>query len=448
MLTTVSVVPGRNARTIWESMGLRGFLLTSWPWRGLSYVLSTPIVSALVSVPVTVLCLPWLYLVFRFIGPQPIALGEVVLVALGGLALVVAGSPLVALPVAQVERLRLRLIRADPVSWPHATTRGRGWIGWLHRRYTEPGTWREVVYLLVVSLAVLPCAVVFLTLLMVGSLVISPLVVEPDAPLALGLGRVSTVSEALPYALLGLGLLPVALYLISGLAGLHGALARRLLSGASDDELRSELVEISQSRERLVNAFEAERRRIERDLHDGAQQRLVSLILQLGLAKVEMPPDAPGTESVANAHEQAKLLLTELREFIHGIHPQALSDLGLPAALQELADRSATPVKVDCTLPERPPSAVESAGYFVVAEALSNSSKHSGATEIQVSAKIKRNVLTVEIIDNGRGGADSGRGTGLTGLADRAAAIGGTLSLSSPIGGPTTVRAEFPCSPK
>jgi signal transduction histidine kinase len=277
---------------------------------------------------------------------------------------------------------------------------------------------------------------------MVVSLIVSPLLVAPDRPLALGLVQVSTAEEALPYALLGVALFPAALYLFAGAAGLQAAVAGRLLSG---DQLRTELVEISQSRQRLVNAFEAERRRIERDLHDGAQQRLVSLILQLGLAKVEMPPGSPGTESVANAHDQAKLLLMELREFIHGIHPQALSDLGLPAALQELADRSTTPVTVHCAIPERPPGTVESAGYFVVAEALSNSSKHSGATEIQVTATVRRDVLTVEITDNGRGGADAGSGTGLIGLADRAAAIGGTLSLSSPVGGPTIVRAEFPC---
>jgi signal transduction histidine kinase len=447
MLTTVGVVSVRNARTIWESMALPRFLLTGWPWRGLSYVLSTPVVSMLAGAPVAALCLPWLYLVFRLLGPEPVPLGEVVLSGLGGLLLIMAAGPLVALPVAQVERLRLRLVRADPVPWPHVTTKGDGWIGWLHRRYTEPSTWRELAYLAVVTLAVVPSATLALTMIMVLSLIISPLLVEPDSPLALGLGRVSTVDEALPYALLGVALFPVALYLFAGAAGLQAAVARRLLSGDAGDLLRTELVEVSQSRQRLVNAFEAERRRIERDLHDGAQQRLVSLILQLGLAKVEMPPDSPGTESVANAHEQAKLLLTELREFIHGIHPQALSDLGLPAALQELADRSATPVSVDCAIPERPAGTVESAGYFVVAEALSNSSKHSGATEIQVTAKVRRNVLTVEITDNGRGGADVGSGTGLTGLADRAAAIGGTLSLSSPVGGPTIVRAEFPCSP-
>lgn len=172
---------------------------------------------------------------------------------------------------------------------------------------------------------------------------------------------------------------------------------------------------------------------------------MVSLILQLGLAQLEVPPDSPGGESVAKAHEQAKQLLTELREFIHGIHPQALSDLGLPAALEELADRSATPVTVDCAIPERLPAVVEGAGYFVVAEALSNASKHSRATEIHAAAQVERGVLTVEVTDNGQGGADARHGSGLTGLADRAAAIGGTVSLSSPAGGPTTVRAEFPC---
>lgn len=437
ILATVDVV---SARTIWESMALRRFLLTGWPWRGLSYVLSTPIVALLAGVPLAALCLPWAYLVLRLAGPEPVALGEVVLAGLAGLLLIVAAGPLVALPVAQVERLRLRLVHAEPVRRPPATANG----GWLRRRYTEPATWRELAHLAVVTLAALPSTALALVMIMVVSLVISPLVVAPDRPLALGLVQVSTAAEALPYALLGVALFPVALYLLAGAAGLQAAVARMLLSG--DSRLRTELVEISQSRHRLVNAFEAERRRIERDLHDGAQQRLVSLILQLGLAKVEMPPDSPGTESVANAHDQARLLLTELREFIHGIHPQALSDLGLPAALQELADRSATPVTVHCAIPRRPPGTVESAGYFVVAEALSNSSKHSGATEIQVTATVRRDVLTVEVTDNGRGGATPAGGTGLIGLADRAAAIGGTLSLSSPVGGPTIVRAEFPCS--
>ncbi|MDX3662267.1 sensor domain-containing protein [Streptomyces sp. ID05-26A] len=434
-----------SARTIWESVGLPRFLLTAWPWRGLSYVLSTPVVSLLAGIPVAALVLPWSYLALRFLGPDQAALGEVVLAALAGLLLIVLAGPLVALPVAQVERLRLRLVHLDPAPSPHHPVRD-GRLGWLRRRYTEAATWRELAHLVLVTLAIVPSAALLLIMTMVVSLIVSPLLVSPDSPLALGFGHASTVPEALPYALVGAVLLPVTMYLFAGLASLHATAARALLSGVSDERLRTELVEVSRSRQRLVTAFEAERRRIERDLHDGAQQRVVSLILQLGLAKLEMPPDSPGTEPVANAHEQAKLLLTELREFIHGIHPQALSDLGLPAALRELSDRSATPVAVSCAIPHRPPSAVEGAGYFVVAEALSNASKHSGATEIQVTAHVRRDVLTVEITDNGRGGADASHGTGLTGLADRAAALGGTLSLSSPTGGPTTVRAEFPCN--
>ncbi|MFJ8959021.1 sensor histidine kinase [Lentzea sp. NPDC102401] len=435
----------RSARTIWESVGLRQFLVTTWPWRGLSYVLSTPVVSLVAGVPIAALSLPWSYLVFRFVSPDPATLGEVVLATLAGLLLVVLAGPLVAIPVAQVERLRLRLVRLDPVPSPHGSSRD-GWPGWLRHRYTEAATWRELAYLVVVTLAVGPCALLLLILTMVLALIVSPLLVTPDAPLALGFGHASTVPDTVPYSLVGVLLFPVTLYLFAGFASLHATIARALLSGAADDQLRTELVEVSQSRERLVTAFEAERRRIERDLHDGAQQRVVSLILQLGLAKLEIPPDSPGAEPVANAHEQARLLLTELREFIHGIHPQALSDLGLPAALQELADRSTTPVTVDCAVPRRPPSAVEGAGYFVVAEALSNAGKHSGATEIQVTAHVRSDQLTVEVTDNGCGGADADLGTGLTGLADRAAALGGSLFLSSPIGGPTTVRAEFPCS--
>ncbi|GGU12950.1 sensor histidine kinase [Lentzea flava] len=420
--------------TIWESAGQRRFLLTWWPWRGLSYVLSTPVVSVLAGVPLAVLCLPWAWLVVRLVGPEPITLGEVVGLGLAGLVVVAAG-PLVALPIAHVERVRLRLVHAGRVPAPERTR----WWRW----YGEPTAWREFAHLVVVAVAALPSAVLAVTAVMVLSLIISPLVVAPGRSLALGVGQASTTAEALPYALLGLVLVPVVLYLAAGLAGAQATAARALLGPGR--RLRAELVEVSRSRERLVTAFEAERRRIERDLHDGAQQRLVSLILQLGLAKLEVPPDSPGAESVASAHEQAKQLLTELREFIHGIHPQALSDLGLPAALRELADRSATPVTVECAIAERPSSVVEGAAYFVVAEALTNAGKHGEATEIHVSARRSGDVLVVEVTDNGRGGADAARGSGLTGLADRAAAIGGTLSLSSPVGGPTTVRAEFPC---
>src|SRR5690606_30481584 len=203
--------------------------------------------------------------------------------------------------------------------------------------------------------------------------------------------------------------------------------------------------EVSRSRARLADAFESERRRIERDLHDGAQQRLVGLTLQLGLAKLDLPADSPAAASVTAAYQQAKQLMTELRELIHGIQPQILTDLGLPAALDELAARSPVPVTVDARLTERLPSRIESTGYFVAAEALTNVAKHSGASRAWVTARRRGDLLTIEIRDDGRGGADPSRGTGLTGLADRVAVAGGRMFLASPAGGPTMLRVELPC---
>jgi signal transduction histidine kinase len=193
------------------------------------------------------------------------------------------------------------------------------------------------------------------------------------------------------------------------------------------------------------HAFEAERRRIERDLHDGAQQKLVSLTMQLGLARLDLPPGSPAAETVAAAHDQAKQLMAELRELIHGIQPQVLTDLGLPAGLEELADQSPVPVTVDAHLAGRLPAHVENTAYFAAAEALTNIAKRSGATSAVVTARLHDGVLAVEISDNGHGGADPGRGTGLTGLADRVAVAGGRMLLSSPPGGPTILRVEVPC---
>lgn len=209
--------------------------------------------------------------------------------------------------------------------------------------------------------------------------------------------------------------------------------------------MRAELVEVARSRARLVDAFDSERRRIERDLHDGAQQRLVSLTLQLGLARLDLPADSPAAGTLATAHEQAKQAMVELREIVHGIHPQILTERGLPAALSELADRCSIPVTVRCEPSGRLPGQLEAAVYFVVAEALTNAARHSGATEVSVTVEQRAGRVVVQVGDDGRGGADPNRGTGLTGLADRVAVVGGRMLLSSPAGGPTLLRVELPC---
>jgi signal transduction histidine kinase len=195
-----------------------------------------------------------------------------------------------------------------------------------------------------------------------------------------------------------------------------------------------------------VDAQDAELRRIERDLHDGAQARLVSLGMSLGLAEQKLADDPERAQQlVAEARIGLGEALEELRDLARGIHPPVLADRGLAAALVSLADRSAVPVEVSVTLDERLPPAVESAAYFVAAEAIANAGKHSGASRIAVGVARHGNVLEVEVSDDGRGGADPGGG-GLTGLRRRVGALDGTLIVTSPAGGPTTVRTELPCA--
>ena len=204
--------------------------------------------------------------------------------------------------------------------------------------------------------------------------------------------------------------------------------------------------ELEQSRARIVKVGLAERRRLERDLHDGAQQRLVALRLQLRLARDQAGKDpAVAQQMMDGAMTELDEALEELRELARGIHPAVLADRGLDAAISALAARSPVLVGVDVAT-GRLPGPVESAAYFVVAEALTNAAKHAGAAEITVRISRHRDLLIVEVTDDGTGGADPARGSGLRGLADRVAAVDGRLTITSPPGGPTVIRAELPCA--
>jgi signal transduction histidine kinase len=415
-------VPLPTPRTAIEAVARRRFLASGWPWRSLAYLLTTPPLMLAAGPPLALLALPWFVLLDRVAAWDDPSLAGLALLLVGGAALLAAGGPLVALPLAAVERWRLRLVDTRPVASAH---RPPGQGAWLRTRYTEAATWRELGYAVLLStVAPVGYAVTLVLVVLIGACLASPFLVSEDAPIALGLGQVSTVGEAVPYALAGAALLPAVPYLLALLAAAHSAVARALLSAGPGERLHAELVEVSRSRARLVDAFEAERRRIERDLHDGAQQRLVGLTLQLGLARLDLPPDSPAGQAVAGAHDQAKQLMAELRE---------------------LADQSAIPVTVHTALSRRPPAPIETAAYFVVAEALANVSKHSGATSASVAATLDGHNLAVEIRDNGRGGADPARGTGLTGLADRVSVVDGRMYLTSPAGGPTLIRVEIPC---
>jgi signal transduction histidine kinase len=231
--------------------------------------------------------------------------------------------------------------------------------------------------------------------------------------------------------------------LLTPFAFLGGLLRSRLVT--LDAELRASLVELRASRARIVQAGDAERRRLERDLHDGAQSRLVALKLLLSRARLR----ARGTDDLeamlADAIGELDTSLSELRELARGIHPAVLTDQGLEPALQALASRAPVPVAVEADEGERLPGPVEIAAYFVVSEALANVAKYAQATQAAVAVRRENGRVTVDVTDDGIGGADAAHGSGLRGLTDRVAALDGTLSLESPAGGGTHLHAEIPC---
>lgn len=212
-------------------------------------------------------------------------------------------------------------------------------------------------------------------------------------------------------------------------------------------ELRARLAELQASRARLVEATDTERRRIERDLHDGTQQRLVSIAMSLGLAESKLAADRPAVEPVLReARDALTAALAELRELTQGIRPAILVERGLAAALDDLSRRAALPVRLEVAIEGRVPEQAESAAYFVASEALTNAAKHSHASEVRLAASRTADLLVLEVGDDGIGGAASGGGSGLRGLADRVEALGGRLTLSSPPGRGTTLRVEIPCA--
>ncbi len=212
-------------------------------------------------------------------------------------------------------------------------------------------------------------------------------------------------------------------------------------------ELRAQLLELQASRARLVEATDAERRRIERDLHDGTQQRLVQIAMSLGLLETKLPAEATAAKPLMRETREALAsALDELRELTHGINPPLLVERGLAVALDELCRRAAIPTRLQLELDKRLPDQVESAAYFVASEALANAAKHSHATEVIVAGSCDGRRLVVEVADDGIGGAGTGGGSGLRGLADRVEALGGRFTISSPPGRGTTLRAEIPCA--
>ncbi|CAL9512142.1 sensor histidine kinase [Streptomyces sp. enrichment culture] len=416
---------------VWQALARPGYPLSAWPWRAAGYLLTGAIAGAVVLVGIVLSAVA----------------GGVLALALVGIPLLLA-TALAGLPVAAVERLRLRLVDAEPVPDPHEPPGAPGLRAWLATRLRERATWRELGHALLFAGLLWPVDALVLAvgLLAPLSVLLTPLLllVAGEAKV-LKLWLVTGWPAAFGWAVLGLLLLVLGGYLLGVAAGARAGLTR-LLVAPREVDLGARVVELTRSRARLVDAFEAERRRIERDLHDGAQQRLVALTMTLGLARLDAPP-GPLADQLATAHEEAGAALAELRELIHNIHPKVLADYGLEAAVCDAADRSAVPVDVDLELPGRLSPAVEATAYFVVCEALANVDRHSGANRAEVSGGHRDGRLCLRIRDDGRGGARAGQGSGLTGLADRVSVLDGRLSLSSPPGGPTLLCVEIPCDP-
>ncbi|WP_327344001.1 sensor histidine kinase [Streptomyces europaeiscabiei] len=236
---------------------------------------------------------------------------------------------------------------------------------------------------------------------------------------------------------------PVLPYIVRGLTNVDRVMVRSLLSPS--DELERRIAELESDRGVVVDTAAADMRRIERDLHDGAQARLVNLAMGLGLAKEKLLEDPDAAASMVDeAHGEVKLALQELRDLARGIHPAVLTDRGLDAALSSVAARCVAPVRVSVDLAARPAAAIEGIAYFTVSELLQNISKHSGARAASVEVWRSDDRLLIQVWDDGRGGARLDGGTGIAGLAERLDAVDGLFVIDSPVGGPTTVTAELP----
>ncbi len=365
------------------------------------------------------------------------------------------GVPLLALTMvawrcaAMLERRMLKLAFGIVIADPYLPSAGGNpFLRWKDM-IVDPATWKDLLYLLLLLPIGVGEFVVSVVLWSVAlGLVASPLLVP------LGVDEVTIIDglviDSIPETLLGvpagLVVFAVALYATRGMAWLHAMLATALLGAGKKGLLVARAAHLRASRARGVDAAEAERRRIERDLHDGAQQRLLSVAMDLGRAQAKMETDPEGARQLlAQAHAGTKAAIAELRDLARGIHPAILTDRGLDAALSSLAARAPVRVSLSVDISHRPPAAVESIAYFIVAESLTNMAKHSGATEASVRVSRDDQRVIVEVYDNGVGAAVPCAGGGLAGLADRAATIDGVLSVDSPPGGPTVIRAELPC---
>jgi signal transduction histidine kinase len=384
-----------------------------------------------------------------------------------GLLVTLVGIPLVVLTIyvsrwmGTVERVRARALLRIDVPRPYRPDPAPDkWWRVPVSRLSDPATWLEVGYhLFMLPFGVLTFTVVVTAWSLGVGFLTSPLYAW-SLPDGFRIGwlvtgstsgidnlyrgwAIDTPVEYVLAALIGAAIILLTPWIVHGVATAN----RYLVRGMIGSDVFARERRLTESRAAAVDLAAEDRRRIERDLHDGVQQRLVSLAMDLGRAREKLDTDPDRAKDlVAEAHEEAKLAIGEVRDLARGIHPAVLSDRGLDAALSSLAARSTVPVEVHVDVPERPPASVEAAAYFVVSEALTNVAKHARASTAVVTVRRSDDRLTVQVQDDGIGGASLDEGSGLAGLRDRVGALDGELHLLSPQGGPTVLMVEIPCA--
>jgi signal transduction histidine kinase len=389
-------------------------------------------------------------------GGTAVAAAGVLLALLVSAALcpVLVGVPLLAdtlravRSLAAAERHRAGRLLGEPVPQPPTDLPSTSWAQ-LRGLGRDRAIWRELGWLTLHAVTGLPLALCWLAVLLCAAA--SPVVTlawwVPDAGPIDYFAPIDSWTRALTVPLpIAAGSAALLAWVGPVVARAQATAYRALLAPSARDRLTARVEELSVTRAAALDAHAAELRRIERDLHDGMQARLVAVAIQVGLAQRQRHTDSDAVDLLLErAHTGIEQTLTALRDVVRGIYPPILADRGLAEAVRTLAAECPVAVRASIGAVIRPPAAVESAAYFITAEVLTNVVRHSGATAVTLFLDQAADRLVLEVTDNGRGGADPSAGTGLTGVAGRAAALDGRFTVHSPVGGPTTVRAELPC---
>lgn len=396
-------------------------LFTSWPWRSLAYLLATPVVAVM-----------WLFTCWPLL-------------------------PLAGIPLGHIERWRLRWVDLHPTPNPHTTPEASGFRAWTGHRLREQITWTELLCgVLLVPVSLLGFVVMTIGLMLPAALVGSVALILTLLALGIDPASVDPTAEAIHqnpaaqagFVLLGLLLLIAGMYLVTLTAEGQRYLTRLLISSPAAG-LVEQVGALTRSRARVTSAFDDERRRIERDLHDGAQQRLTSLVMTLGTLHYQHQRGDDVAPLIQQARTDAQRAVDELREIVHGIYPSALSEHDLADALDELVLRTENAglrATANIELPDDIPTLVQVGVYFAVSELVTNVIKHAEATSLFLLAHhTPDGTLYVTVQDDGHGGAHTG-GSGLLGVIDRIETLGGHVKISSPAGGPTRITLEVPCA--